>query len=208
MMLAIVLACLTIATGAEAGSTWFGPQLAFPVPARDIGNDQLGIDAGVVLNHTESSYISVGLDFVYHYWPASPDYKAAFDRYLRNTRYQVIDGSTWALSAFQGTAHVKLVAPLSERFSPWVQAGAGMYRLNRNLAGPNWDGSPVIVRGLGLGDILLEPGWCGSVGVDFQTRSDLTLGLDATYHHLWSDDSKELRDFSALTVGTHILFGW
>ncbi|MBI5710932.1 MAG: hypothetical protein HZC42_11620 [Candidatus Eisenbacteria bacterium] len=203
----MTFACLAIAAGAEAKSTWFGPQLAFPVPARDIGDTQLGIDAGVTLNNMGSSHVGVGVDLVYHYWPASPEYKAAFDRYLRSTRYEAIDGSTWAFSAFQVTAHLKLVAPMIERHGPWLQVGAGMYRLNRNLADPNWDDSVVIVVGRGLSNITVVPGWYASVGFDFRTCSNMVLGLDANYHHLRSEN-KDIPHFSAFTVGTRVLFGW
>jgi hypothetical protein len=206
-ILALAFACLAIATGAEARSTWIGPQLGFPLPVRDIGDTQLGIDAGVTLNNMESAHVGVGLDFVYHYWPASPDYKAAFDRYLGSARYQVIDGSIWAFSAFQVTAHLKLVPPRLERHGPWVQLGGGMYRLNRNLAKPNWDGSVVIVEGGGPSDIAVLPGWYARVGLDFRIYSKMVLGLDADYHHVGSEGSL-LPDLTAFTLGTHILFGW
>ena len=206
-ILALTLTCIVLATGTEAKSTWIGPKLAFPVPARDIGDAQLGIDAGVTINDMKSPRVGVGLDLIYHYWPASPAYKAAFDRYLRNLRYQVIDSETWAFSALQATAHLKLVAPIIDQHGPWVEVGAGMYFVDRNIAEPNWDGSPVSVVSRGGSGITPVPGWYGSVGFDFHASSGVALGLNANYHHVWSE-YKEVPNFSALTLGTHILFGW
>jgi hypothetical protein len=213
-ILALTLACLAFATGAEAEGIWFGPQLSFPVPARDIGDTALGIDAGVTFNVMTKSHVGFGVDLAYHYWPTSPEYKAAFDRYLRSTRFEVIDAATWAFSAFQATAHVKLVAPLRGRCSPWAQAGMGLYRLNRHLTEPNWDGVYARVLGTDPVNIEVAPGWYGSVGFDFRTCSNLVLGLDVNYHRVWSDDDSvmwlgkaDIPNFSAFTVGTHILFG-
>jgi hypothetical protein len=213
--LALTLAYLAVATGAEARNTWFGAQLAFPVPARDIGDTPPGIDAGVTFDVMTKPYVGFGVDLIYHYWPASPEYKAAFDRYLRRTRFWVIDGTTWAFSAFQTTAHVKLVAPLNGRCRPWVQAGAGVYRLDRHLTEPNMDGVYAGIVGAGPinGEAVL--GWYGSVGFDFRTSSNLVLGLDASYHRVQSEEESiqwvrdaDIPDFTAFTVGTHIQFGW
>ena len=206
-ILSLTLVCLAIACSAKAKNVWFGPQLSFPVPAGDIGDAPLGIDAGVTLNNMKSSHGGVGVDLIFHYWPASPEYKAAFDRYLRDTRFQVIDDSIWAFSAIQFTAHVKLVAPMSDRRGAWVQIGAGVYRLNRNLADPNWDNSVVRLLGPPPSNIALVPGWYTSVGFDFQTGSNTALGLEADYHRLTSEHTR-IPGFSAFTVGTHILFGW
>jgi opacity protein-like surface antigen len=204
-ILAWVFAALAIAPGAEARSVWIGPLISFPVPAGDVGSDQLGIGAGVTLNSMDTRYAGVGLDFVYHYWPASPEFKAAFDRYLRNWRFETIDDSTWAFSAFQMTAHARLAVPIGERHSPWIQVGGGVYRVNRNLAEPNWSGSPVTVTGADL--ITFVPGWYLSIGFDFRTNSRMVMGLNANYHRLGSEN-ENVPGFTALTVGTHILFGW
>ena len=205
-ILALTFAGLAIATGAGAASTWFGPELAFPVVARDVGDSQLGIDAGVTVHSMRGSYVGIGADLVYHYWPASPGYKAAFDRYLERRRFQVIDSPTWAFSAVQLTAHVKLVAPEIRRHSPWVKLGAGIYRLDRNLAGPNWDRVYAYVVGGNQSNIQAVLGWYGSVGFDFRTGSNMALGLRTDYHSVRSEN-EDAPSFSAFTVGTHILFG-
>ena len=69
-ILMLTFACLAFAAPAEAGTTWVGAQLHFPVPARDIGDTQLGVDAGVTLTKMKNAYVGVGADLIYHYWPA------------------------------------------------------------------------------------------------------------------------------------------
>ena len=204
-ILALTFACLAMASGAEARDGWLGVQLAFPVPARDIGDTQLGIDVGVTFNQMQNPYVGFGLDVAYHYWPASPDYKAAFDRYLRNTRFEVIDASTWAFSALQVTTHLRVWAPMLAPRGPWVQVGGGMYRVNRNLAGSNRDGVYAYVIG-GPSNIQVVPGGYASVGYDFPVGSRWLVGFDANCHHVWSEH-EGMRNFTAFTAGTHILFG-
>ena len=129
-ILMLTAACLAFAARAEAGTTWVGAQLQFPVPASDIGDRQLGVGAGVTLTKMTNTHVGFGADLIYHYWPASTGYESAFDHYLRSTRLEALQGSAWAFTAFQVTGHVKLVAPLGQRYAPWVQIGAGGYRLN------------------------------------------------------------------------------
>jgi len=213
-ILIATLECLAFVAPAEAGTTWVGAQLHFPVPARDIGDTQLGVDAGVTLTHMQNAYVGVGADLIYHYWPASAGYTAAFDRYLRSTRFEALDGSTWAFTAFQVTGHVKLVPPAGQRYAPWVQVGAGAYRLNFNLDEQRPADTYAWVVGPGLDNISVVPGGYGGVGLDVHVSSAVVLGVDATFHYLRTRDKmngygvNDLPDFSAFTVGTHVLFGW
>ncbi|MBI1797875.1 MAG: hypothetical protein HYR74_12600 [Candidatus Eisenbacteria bacterium] len=214
-VLMLTFACLAFAAPAEAGvgATSFGAQMNFPVPARDIGDTQLGMDVGVTLTRMEYAYVGVGADLIYHYWPASAGYEAAFDRYLGSTRFEALDGSTWAFTALQVTGHVKFVAPSGLRCTPWVQVGAGGYGLNRNLDERRPVGTYAWVMGPGLGNISIVPGGYGEVGLDFHASSRVVLGLDATFQYVRSRDTSwtgvnDLPDFSAFTVGTHVLFGW
>lgn len=204
--LALTAALLALAAGADAQGLWIGPQLAFPVPGRNIGDAQLGFDAGVTFDYLQDPNGGVGVDLIYHYWPASPSYKAAFDDYLARTRYQVIDGSTWAFSALQATVHGKLVVPIVGQHGPWVQIGLGAYRVDRNLTEPDWVGS-TFIRGGSHSNITTVPGWYGSVGFDVRTGPNTRVGLGAEYHYLWLG-AEEGPEFSAITVGTHLLFGW
>ena len=214
--LVLTVACIALAAPAQAGATWVGAQLHFPVPAHDVGDTQLGVDAGVTITTMTSAYVGIGADMIYHYWPASTGYEAAFDRYLRTERMEALAGPDWALSAFQITGHVKLVAPAGERYAPWMQVGAGIYRLNLNLDQRRPDGTYAWVEGPGSGNIKVVPGVYGGVGLDFHLSSPVVLGVDATYHYVRSherstwgwDGINDFPDFSALTVGMHALFGW
>src|SRR5512134_3016610 len=102
-ILMATFACLALAAPAEAATTWIGAQLHVPVPARDIGDTQLGAGAGVTLTRMENAYVGIGVDLIHHYWPASAEYTAAFDRYLRSNRFEALEGSTWAFTALQVT---------------------------------------------------------------------------------------------------------
>jgi hypothetical protein len=212
-ILMLTVACLAFAVHAQAGTTWVGAQLHFPVPARDVGDTQLGADAGVTLTEMKNANVGVGADLIYHYWPASAGYRGAFDRYLRSTRFEALDGSTWAFTALQVTGHVKFVAPAGQRYAPWAQVGAGAYRLNRNLDEQRPEGTYSWVEGSRLGNISVVPGGYGGIGLDVRVSSAVVLGLDATFHYVRSRDKSwsgvnDLPDFSAFTVGTRVLFAW
>lgn len=213
----LAVACVALAEPAEAGTTWAGAQLHFPVPAHDVGDTQLGVDAGVTLTHMANAHVGVGADLIYHYWPASAGYEGAFDRYLRTQRLEALQGPNWALSAMQITGHVKLVAPIGGRYAPWMQVGVGAYRLNFNLDQQRPPGTFAWVEGPGTGNIKVVVGEYGGIGVDFHNASPITLGVDATFHYVHSGQrstgagwggTNNLQDFSALTVGAHALFGW
>jgi hypothetical protein len=207
------LACLAFAAPSMAGTTWVGAQLHFPVPARDIGDSQLGMGAGVTLTQMKHANVGVGADLIYHYWPASAGYTAALDRHLRSTRFQTLEGSTWAFMTLQVTGHVKLVAPAGRRYAPWLQVGAGAYRLDLNLDEQRPADTYAWVVGPGLGNISVVPGGYGGAGLDVHVSPAVVLGLDATYHYVRARDKSwsgvnDLPDFSAFTIGAHVRFGW
>jgi len=211
--LLLTIACVALAAPAGAGTTWIGAQLHFPMPARDIGDTPLGVDAGGTFTWMVNRYVGVGADLVYHDWPASAGYVGAFDRYLRTTRLEALDGSAWAFTALQFTGHVKLVAPVSRLCAPWVQVGAGEYRLNLNLD-ERWPADTYAwVVGKAPENVSVVAGWYGAVGLDFRLASPVVLGVDATYHFVRPQNkdwhgANALPSFSAFTVGTHVLFGW
>lgn len=193
-ILALTLALLAAATGARAGTTWFGPQLSVPFAALDAGNGELGCDVGVSATEMHRAHAGAGVDFVYHYWPVSPKFKADYDRQLAGRSNRVIDGSEWAISAFQVSGHVKLVAPLGDRHAHWIKTGIGLYRVDRRLTG------------LSGTRLTLAPGWYTSAGLDFVTGTGTALGVHATFQQVWESDFFG-RDFRAFSAGTHLLFG-
>ena len=212
-ILLLMLACLGLAGTAEAGTAWVGAQVHFPVPARDVGDDQLGVDAGLTLTWMYNANVGLGGDLVYHYWPASAGYEGAFDRYLRSARFESLEGSSWAFTAFQVTGHVRFEAPAWQRLAPWAQVGLGAYRLNRNLDERRPAGTYAYVIGPSLGNVTVAPGWYGTIGLDFHHSAPVVPGLEATFHYLWSHANppyggSALPNFSAFTVGAHVSFGW
>jgi hypothetical protein len=213
-ILTLVFWCLVLTTPAEAGTTWLGAQLHFPVPAGDVGNSQLGVDAGVSVTQMQGPWVGIGADLGYHYWPASSGYEAAFNRYLRTERMEALTSPEWALSALQMTGHVKFVVPAGKRCAAWMKVGAGAYRLNLNLDQQWPSGTYATVRGAGLGNIKLVAGGYGSIGLDVRASSRVVLGLNATLHYVGMGERSpwgwrgmnDLQDFSAVTVGMHAMF--
>jgi hypothetical protein len=106
---------------------------------------------------------------------------------------------------------VKLVAPASPRYAPWLQLGVGTYRLDRNLDEQRPEGTYSWVEG-GSGNSSIVPGGYVEVGLDVRAASPLVFGLTATFHHVWSRDEgwsgNDLPNFSAFTMGTRVLLEW
>ena len=195
-ILMLTLACLWIAASA-AQSFELGPQLAISVPTDDAGDAlDLGINAGVTATFMETSTGGIGVDLGYHHWPGSSDLNAATDALLSRLSGREISGSKWTVSAFQATGHVKLLAPMSGPVAPWIQVGVGVYRVNVNLE----------LLGKRSDNIMYEFGYMGGVGLDFWTSTRTKLGLDASYHFLNSKNDFRT-NFTAFTIGTHLLFG-
>lgn len=210
-ILALVFSCVVSTTPAVADTAWLGAQLHFPAPACDIGNTQLGVDAAATITRMPSEYFGFGADAGYHYWPASSEYVAAFDRYLTTTRLESLTGSEWALTAWQLTGHLKFAIPAGSHFEPWLKIGAGAYRLNLNLDQHGSADRYVTISGPIMDDIMVVPGAYGSIGLDFSSSSPVVFGMDAEFHYVacgnkspWGFDGvNDLQDFSALTVGLH-----
>jgi hypothetical protein len=192
-ILAAMVALVTLAASAQAQRFDLGPQLALPVAGAQVGHAELGIGGGLTFTAMHDDVQGFGVDVVYHYWPVSSEFKDDFD-VLLGRLWQKIDADTWAFSALQTTIHVKVVAPMHGRFSPWVQAGAGVYRIDRNLNGAT------VLR------VTYDPGGYGTLGFDVPVSARTKLGLDATYHHLWSETDLG-SDFGAFEIGAHVLFG-
>lgn len=210
--LPLAVACLAAwPVPADAG-VWLKAQVHYPVPTIDVGNEQPGVDAGLSFTSMANN-AGLGFDIIYHYWPASPAYTAAFDRYLRMNRFETLAGSDWAFTALQMTVHGKLAVPVSERLSPWAQIGFGFYRLDWNLDQRRPEGTYAWVEGPVAGNTGNVPGFYAQLGFDWKISPGIAIGLDGTYHTLvsqgegWASGTK-LPNFSALTAGTYIQFGW
>jgi hypothetical protein len=212
-ILVLTVACLVVAAPAVAASASLGAELHVPTATHDIGDSQLGVDAGGTCTLMLNRYVGLGGDVVHHYWPASPGYTAAFDRHLRRTLFESLETTDWAITALQVTGHVRLVAPAVLRCVPWIQAGAGTYRLDRNLVERKTADTYAWVLGRRLENVVSVPGVNGTLGLDYRGGLPVVVGLDATLHRVWSHDQdwfgdKDMPDFSALTVGAHVLYQW
>ena len=189
-ILALVFA---LAFVAEASADEIGAQLGFPIPTAEIGDHQLGIQGGLTASLFPHDKVGIGLDAAYHFWPVSPEFKATFER---PTLWLVrIGDSTWNISAIQTTGHLKIVPPWRSAFRPWGQIGAGLYLVNPML---DFLGEKL--------DSKFQRGAYGSLGFDYDANPRLRVGLDVSYHHLWTKGDMG-SDFDAVEVGTHLLFG-
>ena len=190
------LAFLFLSATASAQGIEIGPQFAIPLPASDVGGKELGFSAGVTATDRQNRPVQVGVDVVYHYWPAAPEFKTGFDEVLKRRFYLAINEPTWAFVAIQTTFNLKVDVPLGERFASWLKFGAGVYTIDRNIEGLWSDGI----------NVSSESGFYGSLGMDYKESAGRKIGLDATYHHLKT--ARPLgSDFTAFEIGAHMLFG-
>jgi hypothetical protein len=135
--LAPVLASLALAASAQAGRFEWGPRFAVTAPTGSAGHSMdLGFNAGVRANFMFRATSGLGVDLGYHYWPGSSYAKSALDDFLSTFSGIPITGSDLNLSAIEATAHVKEVLPVSGPVAPWIQLGAGVYRMHGKFDAP------------------------------------------------------------------------
>ena len=204
----LVLAFAFLSVLASSAQTFeLGPQLALSSPTGRAGDSwDPGISAGVTTTFMESPIVGMGLDVGYGRWPGSPSANAAADELLTNLSGGTpITGSKFTSTAVQATGHAKLVAPVHGRLAPWIQVGAGVYRVNVSLKLPGdqlraagWPGP--------LDDIHYEFGWMGGIGLDSEESTRMRFGLHATYHYMQTKDESGAH-FSFFAIGAHALFG-
>jgi len=220
---ALAMAAVTAApvrAGAPGGrpALLVGPEIAIPVPGIDVGRDQLGIDAGIVVDATVYRHVRVGFDLMYHYWPTDAAYKAAIDHFLYSEFLTAIDGAHYAFSAIQASPHVRFESSVGGGAWGWAQIGPGLYVVNHNLAPADWSGGWLQVLGPGMERTSPVFGIHLGVGLDGQPGPHTVLGVDATLHILPVEGDEDLvfgsspgmvhiPGFTALTLGAHVLFG-
>ena len=204
---ALVLAFASLSVMASPAQTFeLGPQLALSSPTGRAGNSwDAGISAGVTATFMENPIVGMGLDVGYNRWPGSPSANAAADEFFTNLSGGIpITGSKFTLTAFQAMGHAKLVAPVHGRLAPWIQVGAGVYRVNVSLKLPEvgWD----VVNPGSLEGIHYEFGWMGGIGLDSEESTRMRFGLHATYHYMQTRDESG-GHFTFFAIGAHVLFG-
>jgi hypothetical protein len=213
--LVTAVACLVLATRAHAERMiQVIPELGFPVPARDVGRDQLGVSAGVAIEVGAARHVRGGVEVLYHDWPASPAYKRAMDRYLTQSYGVVIDSRDFAFQATQVSPHVRLLAFPGRRWDPWLQAGMGLYSIRRNLTPADWSGTILIVSGPSPVRASVTAGWNLAVGCDPISSASTSAGIRVAMHSIWSESRPgpfgpgELPAFTAFEAGLHVAFGF
>lgn len=198
----VVLAFASLSVLASSAQAFeLGPQLALSSPTGRAGDSwDTGISAGLTATFMESPTVGMGLDVGFDRWPGSPSANAAADELFTNLTGTPITGSKLTLTAFQALGHAKLVAPVHGRLAPWIQVGAGVYRVNASLELPG-----VVTPGP-LDDIHYEFGWMGGIGLDSKESARRRFGVHATYHHMQTKDASGA-NFAFFAIGAHVLFG-
>jgi len=193
----VALALLLPTPDARAQGFQFGPEVAISVPTGDAGDvAELGFDVGLTGTYMVSPVVGIGGDFAYHSWAGSDDLNEATDLLLSALVGFPVTGSEWSWSALQMTLHMKLVAPTNGPVAPWFKGGLGLYNVKAKLE----------VLGESEAESESKLGFNVGAGIDFGTASTTTFGIAAAYHHIPTEDDFGA-NFTAFTVGVHVLFG-
>jgi hypothetical protein len=195
----------------EGSARWhgleFGTTFSLPIPAASASHDEVGLDVGFSVTSKPNSRSGVGVDVAYHHWPVAGAFKETFNELLRRETLNTLElgGTTWRLNTLQLTGHIKFAAPADWVPRPWVQVGAGSYRVDPNTTGFSGDaGFFRIVAG------PLKPtadiGFYVMAGIDLIGGPRTQVGLNASYHGVNCHEvyGSDLRVFS---IGAHVTFG-
>ena len=184
-----------------------GPTFSMPIPAGSASPDELGMDVGLSFTTMGNPFLGIGVDVAYHYWPVSSEFKDSFNDILRPGTFNTLElgGTTWRPSALQLTGHLKLAAPPDRAWIPWLQAGAGLYHVDPNIAGYRGDAGFFTIT-IGPLNSTSHLGYYFSTGVDFPTWPRTRLGLVGSYHRVMCAD-RYGSDLGIFSVGGHLLFG-
>ncbi len=185
-----------------------GPTFSLPLPAASANRDVIGLDAGLSITAKPSRMVGLGVDVAYHYWPASAEFKQKFNDFLGEKTWNtlMLGGDAWGLQVVEYGGHVRIAAPDTYRVRPWLQVGAGLYKVDPHTSGYSGDAGFfwVIARPLPRTEHF---GSSVTIGGDLFSARHARMGLDATYHYVGCRDTygDDLRIF---TLGAHVLFGW
>ena len=98
-------------------------------------------------------------------------------RRIGHRNSQTFDGPNWAFSAIQVSGYLRFIRPSAGGNSSWAQIGAGLYRLNRNLADPDWTDATILVIGRGPQRIMALPGFQGGGMGSYQDPGALAQAM-------------------------------
>jgi hypothetical protein len=183
----------------------FGFRFAVPVPTDQVSDSELGMNGGLTMTTMMNPVFGVGLDFGYHYWPASSAFRSEFNSHVRRSSSHLLElgGTSWRFSAFQAAMHVRFTAPLG-RLRPWFAMGPSVYWVDPNVRGIfDVDG---VYHDVKVFKGIAVFGYSSSLGFDVATSPGARLGLQGSYDYLSSHGDLG-SNFGAWSIGGHVLFG-
>ena len=185
------------------------PTVSIPLAVGSTHRDQIGLDVGLSVSApTGNSYLGVGMDASYHYWPVSGEFKQAFNDHLRSQTLQtlMLGGGIWGLRVTQLGVHLRVASHAPRGAWPWLRIGAGAYRVDPYTEGYSGDA--------GFFSVVAPPlkrtnhmGWSVAVGTDAIGGPRARMGLDATYHFVGCSETYA-KNLQVFALGVHALFGW
>jgi opacity protein-like surface antigen len=179
-----------LAGSANAATNTFGLTGGMGIPTGDYGDiASKGWHIGATGTHMINQQFGFGGDVAYHAWSASDDVNAAAATLFGT-------GSEFKWSAIQATAHALMAFPTQSNVKPYAQVGLGLYNVDLKLSSPAGDDSQSKSKfGLNFGG-----------GVNFATKSNMTLGLSGAYHMVQAKDDLG-SDVNFFQVGVNVLWG-
>jgi hypothetical protein len=165
---------------------------------------------GLALTWIRGRSAGFGAAVDYSRW-RSPSTGAEWDRLFSIFSDTEIRGTEVTASAVRASFRYTQWLVTGAPIAPWVQAGAGICRLNRKTVFPidqlvnsGWQ-----VSSRGGIDISYQPFLVGGVGFDLVTNPSMRVGfhvLGETILVMSKDDTKD-EPILALMLGGHVLFG-
>ena len=185
----------------------FGLRVAFPIPSHDVSDSDLGLTAAFDWTALSHPSFGVGVDFGYHYWTVSSEFKESFNEYLRYYTFGFIElgGESWRLEAWHAGVHATAIAPVGGWTSLQLDLGIGAYEVDPNIEGFQADEGVWSISAPGWKPFWVV-GFNGRADVDLVRRENLSFGLGVSYDHLVT--TEELgSDFHAWAGGLRVRFG-
>ena len=180
-----------------------GPMIALPLPSASVHQDVIGFDAGLTFTAKSTPTFGVGADFSYHYWPVSDEFKQQFNE---DQLFNILKlgGDAWGLQVFQLGAHFRFATPVHQGVRPWIQVGAGVYRVDPYTTGYRGDAGFFTIMAQPLKHTNHFGSWAVA-GVDLVGGPHARMGVDASYHFVECSEDYG-KDLQVFTMGVHALF--
>jgi hypothetical protein len=184
-----------------------GPTVSLPLPTASGHPDAIGFDVGLSFTQKSSNTVGIGIDFGYHYWPVSAEFKQEFNEFLGDQLLNTLElgGGAWGLQVLQLGAHVRFAKPEPQGVRPWLKLGAGTYRVDPYTTGYNGDAGFFSVQISPLKHQYHFGSWVTG-GVDLVGGPHARMGVNASYHFVNTGENFG-DDLHFFTLGVHALVG-